>query len=85
MSKIDKKILEHNVHELTEQLYSSYARIKELNEKLHIKDMQVAAARFLLNDLLRKEYGDMRSRNIDADIKMSMTKLSNVLKLTSTE
>lgn len=85
MSKIDKKVLEHNVHELTEQLYSSYDRIKELNEKLHIKDMQVTAARFLLNDLLRKEYGDMRNRNIDADIKMSMTKLSNVLKLTSTE
>lgn len=85
MSELNKKILEHNVYELTEQLHTSYIRIKELNEKMHIKDMQVAAARFLLNDLLRKEYGDLRGRNIDADIKTAMLKLSAALELTNTE
>lgn len=85
MTEMNKKILEHNVNELTEQLYRCYSRIKELNDKIRIKDIQVGAARFLLNDLLRKEHGDMRGRNIDADIKVSIAKLTAALKLTNTE
>lgn len=34
MSTANEKILEHNVRELTGQLYESYARIKEQREEI---------------------------------------------------
>ena len=34
MSTVTNKILEHNVRELTEQLYASYKRIKEQQEEI---------------------------------------------------
>lgn len=33
MSTVNEKILEHNVRELTEQLYESYGRIKNNKKK----------------------------------------------------
>lgn len=51
MAKGVEKILETNIHDLTEQLYASYIHTKELSEKNHALEQANAELQSVINGL----------------------------------
>lgn len=63
MSKAEVKILQHDVKELNEQLYASYARIIELNEEIKNLNETIADQQDVINALAESASGRDRSSN----------------------
>ncbi len=51
MSTTNEKVLQHNVYELTEQLYTSYARNKELNSEIDTLKLKIASQQLVIDEL----------------------------------
>ena len=62
MSTVNEKVLQHNVRELTEQLYASYARNKELNSEIDTLKLKIASQQIVI-DGLAGELSDRVSRS----------------------
>lgn len=54
MSKADEKVLQQNVHELTEQLYASYARVKKLISENDTLKLKVITQQIVINGFARE-------------------------------
>ena len=62
MSTANEKVLQHNVRELTEQLYTSYARNKELKSETDTLKLKIASQQLVI-DGLAGELSDRTSRS----------------------
>ena len=51
MSTTNEKVLQHNIRELTEQLYASYARNKELNSEIDTLKLKIASQQLVIEGL----------------------------------
>ncbi len=51
MPNTPKDILEHNIRELTEQLYESYTRNKELNSEIDTLKLKIASQQLVIDGL----------------------------------
>ncbi len=58
MSTTNEKVLQHNIRELTEQLYASYTRNKELNSEIDILKLKIASQQLVIEGLA----GEIRGR-----------------------
>lgn len=51
MTAADEKVLQQNVRDLTEQLYASYARVKELVTEIDTLKLKVVTQQTVINGL----------------------------------
>ncbi len=51
MSTANEKVLQHNVRELTEQLYASYTRNKELNSEIDTLKLKIVSQKLVIDGL----------------------------------
>jgi len=59
MTTANEKVLQHNINDLVKQLYSSYARVKELVLEIDTLKLKVASQQLVIDGLV----GEIRERN----------------------